>query len=181
MAHDLLGCHLVRELHNGQRLVGRIVEVEAYMGPHDTACHAAKGRTARTEVMFGPPGHAYVYLIYGIHHMLNIVTLREGYPCAVLIRAMEPVLGEPRMRLLRSAKGRQLSNGPGKLAKALAVDKSLYGHDLTQGEQLWVSARRPETKQRISSGPRVGIDYAEAEHRDAPWRLWIADNPWVSR
>ncbi|WP_346799324.1 DNA-3-methyladenine glycosylase [Halomonas sp. Bachu 37] len=177
----MLGCHLVREMPNGQRLVGRIVEVEAYVGPHDTACHAAKGRTTRTEAMFGPPGHAYVYLIYGIHHMLNVVTQREGYPCAVLIRAMEPVLGEAQMRLLRSAKGKQLSNGPGKLAKALAVDKSLYGHDLTLGEKLWVCPRRPGDTPPIATGPRVGIDYAETEHRDAPWRLWFEGNPWVSR
>ncbi|WP_202114665.1 DNA-3-methyladenine glycosylase [Vreelandella zhuhanensis] len=181
VAENLLGCHVVRELESGLHLMARIVEVEAYMGPHDSACHAAKGRTARTEVMFGPPGHAYVYLIYGMHHMLNFITLRDGYPCGVLLRAVEPVLGEPQMRLLRSAKGKQLSNGPGKLTRALGVDKSLYGHDLTLGTQLWASPRSAGFKPQIAYGPRVGIGYAESEHREAPWRLWLKGNEWVSK
>ncbi|MCL7930668.1 DNA-3-methyladenine glycosylase [Halomonas llamarensis] len=178
VARDLLGCHLVRRVEDDM-LVAKIVETEAYRGSEDSACHAHRRKTPRTEAMFGPPGHAYVYLVYGIHWLLNVVTQPEGNPCAVLIRAVEPVAGEAAMRAQRHVKGRNLSNGPGKLTNALGIDKALYGHDMTQTEALWIT--QGETPHTVATGPRVGIDYAKLHDRDAPWRLWIADNTWVSR
>lgn len=182
VARDLLGCLLVRRL-NGQLMAGRIVETEAYRGAEDSACHAHRRKTPRTEAMFGPPGHAYIYLVYGMHWLLNVVTQPAGNPCAVLIRAVEPVIGEPTMRHARSVPGRNLSNGPGKLTRALCIDKALYGHNMTQASDLadglWIASGQPPSA--IASGPRVGIDYAQPADRDAPWRLWIAHNPWVSK
>lgn len=172
VARDLLGRHLVRQTGE-QRLVGRIIEVEAYGGALDSASHASKGMTPRTEPMFGPPGHAYVYLIYGLHDMLNVVTDTTGEPGAVLIRAMTPVAGEAAMIAHRGGKrGRQLANGPGKLAQALNVTRAtLNRHDLCDGERLWLEAGEPIADAFITAGPRVGIDYAEPEDRDAPWRF----------
>lgn len=178
VARDMLGCWLVRE-YNGEQMAARIVETEAYCGAEDTACHAYRRRSPRTEAMFGPAGHAYVYLVYGMHWLLNVVTEPEGSPCAVLIRAVEPTANEAAMRAIRQATGKQLSNGPGKLTRALTIDKALYGHDMTQGDKLWISAATHDDS--IVSGPRVGIDYAQPEHRDAPWRLWLEDNAWVSK
>lgn len=178
VAHDLLGCHLVRQ-YEGELMVAKIVETEAYRGSEDSACHAHRRKTPRTEAMFGPPGHAYVYLVYGMHWLLNVVTQPEGNPCAVLIRAVEPVTGEAAMRALRDVRGRNLSNGPGKLSRALRIDKALYGHDMTQPNALWITAGEPP--HTVASGPRVGIDYAQPADRDAPWRLWIDNNPWVSK
>ncbi|MEC4766371.1 DNA-3-methyladenine glycosylase [Halomonas sp. CUBES01] len=183
VAHDMLGCWLVRE-HNGERIAARIVETEAYCGAEDSACHAHRRRSPRTEAMFGPPGHAYVYLVYGMHWLLNVVTEPEDSPCAVLIRAVEPTINEAAMRATRQATGKQLSNGPGKLTRALGIDKALYGHDMTQGNRLWISHSATDeglTTGPIATGPRVGIDYAKPEHRDSPWRLWLKDNPWVSK
>ncbi|WP_252106821.1 MULTISPECIES: DNA-3-methyladenine glycosylase [unclassified Halomonas] len=178
VAQDLLGCQLVRRV-KGELIAATIVETEAYRGATDSACHAHRRKTPRTEAMFGPPGHAYVYLVYGMHWLLNIVTQPEGNPCAVLVRAVEPCLNEDAMRRVRVARNRELSNGPGKLTRALSIDKALYGEDMTRADKLW-GAQGP-TPQRVATGPRVGIDYAEPADRDAPWRLWIADNPWVSK
>ena len=182
VARDLLGCLLIRQL-NGELMAARIVETEAYRGSEDSACHAHRRKTPRTEAMFGPPGHAYVYLVYGMHWLLNVVTQPEGNPCAVLIRAVEPVIGEPAMREWRSVAGRNLSNGPGKLTRALRIDKALYGHDMTQIgkplDGLWIAQGEPPSA--IDTGPRVGIDYAQPADRDAPWRLWSEGNPWVSK
>jgi DNA-3-methyladenine glycosylase len=178
VARAMLGCWLVRE-HNGEQMAARIVETEAYCGAEDSACHAHRRRSPRTEAMFGPAGHAYVYLVYGMHWLLNVVTEPEGSPCAVLIRAVEPTANEAAMRAIRQATGKQLSNGPGKLTRALTIDKALYGHDMTQADKLWISAATHDAS--IASGPRVGIDYAQPEHRDAPWRLWLEDNAWVSK
>ncbi len=182
VARDLLGCWLVRQL-DGELMAARIVETEAYRGSEDSACHAHRRRTPRTEAMFGPPGHAYVYLVYGMHWLLNVVTQPEGNPCAVLIRAVEPVIGEPAMRAWRSVAGRNLCNGPGKLTRALLIDNALYGHDMTQNSDpsngLWITSGEPLSA--IASGPRVGIDYAQPADRDAPWRLWSEGNPWVSK
>ncbi|MFC7369220.1 MULTISPECIES: DNA-3-methyladenine glycosylase [Vreelandella] len=178
VARDLLGCQLVR-YYEGELLVAKIVETEAYRGSEDSACHAHRRKTPRTEAMFGPPGHAYVYLVYGMHWLLNVVTQPEGNPCAVLIRAVEPVVGEAAMRALRDVKGRNLTNGPGKLTRALHIDKTLYGHDMTQSNALWITAGEPPDA--VASGPRVGIDYAQPADRDAPWRLWSDGNPWVSK
>ena len=176
---DLLGKVLVRR-RNGRKLAGIIVETEAYAGPHDLACHASKGRTARTEVMFGPAGHAYVYMIYGFHYCLNVVTDSVGYPSAVLIRAIEPAENAGIMRSLRrqAARDIDIGSGPGKLSQAMGIDKQLNGEDL-EGKILWIEDRgiRPEL---ILTSPRVGVDYA-GEYRDNKWRFFIGGNPHVSR
>jgi len=177
--NDLLGKVLVRRL-NGRNLAGRIVETEAYVGPHDLACHASKGKTRRTEIMFGPAGYAYVYMIYGFYHCLNVVTDSEGYPSAVLIRAVEPLESVAVMRKLRRdpEKDTAIGSGPGKLCRAMSIDKQLNGEDLA-GKILWIEDRhfKPES---IRTSPRVGIDYA-GEYKDKPWRFFIDGNPHVSR
>lgn len=175
IARDLLGRHLVRD-NGSERLIGRIIETEAYGGTMDSASHASRGLTPRTEPMFGPPGHAYVYLIYGIHDMLNVVTEAPGVPGAVLLRAMEPLIGEQHMVAHRGGKrGRHLSNGPGKLAQAMNVSVSeLNRHDLCLGEQLWLEAGSPVPDSLVAVGPRIGIDYAAPADRDAPWRFRLA-------
>src|SRR5262249_55249136 len=129
VARELLGAHLVRRLPRGKVIVGRIVEVEAYDGPEDRACHAWHGRTPRTEVMFGPAGHAYVYFVYGLHHCLHVVTGPVGYPAAVLVRAAEPAAGARWMDAGR-AKPEQIASGPGRLARAFQIDLSLNRADL---------------------------------------------------
>ena len=128
VAQELLGKVLVRDI-DGQRLSGRIVETEAYIGPDDTACHASKGRTPRTEVMFGPGGFAYVYFIYGMYHMLNFITEQEDFPAAVLIRAIEPLEGVEHMRTHRNnpMPEANLTNGPGKLCQALGEHNGFPG------------------------------------------------------
>lgn len=160
--------HLVRD-EGGQRREGRIVETEAYRGPEDLAAHSARGRTPRTEVMFGPPGHAYVYFIYGFWNCLNVVTEAQGVPHAVLLRALEPVTGvEDR------------TWGPGLLCRAMHIDRSLNGADLC-GDALWLerppaSGRRPA---RIARGARIGVDYA-GEWARRPWRFYDRDSRYVS-
>jgi DNA-3-methyladenine glycosylase len=179
VASDLLGKVLVRRI-NGRNLAGMVVETEAYAGPHDLACHASKGRTRRTEVMFGPAGFAYVYMIYGFHFCLNVVTDHEGFASAVLIRAIQPLENANVMKKLRGNPEREIDigSGPGKLCQALSIDKELNGEDL-EGKILWFEDRlfRP---QHILTSPRVGIDYA-GEYRDKLWRFYIQDNPHVSR
>jgi DNA-3-methyladenine glycosylase len=147
---------------------GRIVETEAYQGPQDLAAHSARGRTPRTEVMFGPPGHAYVYFIYGFWNCLNVVTARAGVPHAVLLRALEPVSG-------MSAR----SFGPGLLCRALNIDRRLNGADL-RGDTLWLErAPRAATAPRIRRATRIGVDYA-GDWAQRPWRFFDADSPYVS-
>jgi DNA-3-methyladenine glycosylase len=179
VASDLLGKILVRRL-NRRILSGIIVETEAYTGPHDLACHASKGRTRRTEVMFGPAGHAYIYMIYGFHFCLNVVTDCEDFPSAVLIRAIQPLQNVEIMRAFRRGLPRDIdiASGPGKLTKALAIDKQLNGEDL-EGRIIWIEDRgiRPAP---VLASPRVGVDYA-GEYRDKPWRFFIGGNPHVSR
>jgi DNA-3-methyladenine glycosylase len=159
VARNLLGKYLVRKLPQGVR-AGRLIEVEAYVGPHDRACHAYKGRTKRTEVLFRSPGLAYVYLIYGMYHCLNVVTERIDYPAAVLIRAVEDETG--------------LIDGPGRVCRAYGIDLTLNYHDLTMGQNLWLEDRgqRP-TRAQIGSFPRIGVDYA-GEWATRPWRFRIA-------
>jgi DNA-3-methyladenine glycosylase len=160
VARSLLGKYLIRE--NGRGAVaGRIIEVEAYVGPHDRACHASKGRTPRTDVMFGPPGVAYVYLVYGMYCCLNVVTERIDFPAAVLVRAIE-VDGA-------------LIDGPGRLCRALEIDRSLNHLDLTAGEQLWFEDRggRPP-RGKVGKFPRIGVDYAGAWAQKL-WRFRILD------
>lgn len=168
VARELIGMHLVHE-HGGVRRVGRIVETEAYQGPEDLAAHSSRGRTPRTEVMFGPPGHAYVYFIYGFWYCLNVVTRPEGVPHAVLLRALEPIEGIT-----------DKTWGPGLLCRAMHIDRSLNGLDLC-GDRLWLeypgsSAGGPP---RIATGPRIGVDYA-GEWARRPWRFFDADSPYVS-
>ncbi len=185
VARELLGQYLVREI-GGQLMRGKIVETEAYIGPNDTACHANKGRTPRTEVMFGPAGYTYIYLIYGMYNMLNFITASEGFPAAVLIRAIKPITGLEIMQQQRQKTNRKppkvanLTNGPGKLCQALGVDKQLNKRDATLGQQLWVEENSPLTEAAIATGPRIGIDYADLPDRNAPWRFWIKANPFVS-
>lgn len=156
VARSLVGKYLVRENGRG-RIAGKIIEVEAYVGPEDKACHASKGRTARTEVLFGPPGMSYVYLIYGMYYMLNVVTERREFPAAVLIRAIE-VDGE-------------LIDGPGKLCRALEIDRSLNRLDLTTGRSLWFEDRGAQVpSQQIGTFPRIGVDYAGV-WAQKPWRF----------
>lgn len=166
LAEKLIGKILVRRVE-GKECRARIVETEAYVGSHDLACHAAKGRTRRTEIMFGPGGHAYVYLIYGIHDMLNIVAGKVDDAQAVLIRAAEPLEGW----------NANLS-GPGKLAKALQITRKDNGVDLS-GESFFVM-EDPSSRPRIISTRRVGVDYA-GEWKDCPFRFLDADSKAVSR
>jgi DNA-3-methyladenine glycosylase len=155
VAPDLVGCLLVRR--EGRKVrVGRIVETEAYVGEHDLACHARAGRTSRTEVMYGEPGHAYVYLIYGVHPMLNAVCGPGSDANAVLLRSAEPVPGD--LPLLHSA------TGPGNLCKAFGIGLDRNRDDLCDGDAALFIADRPEgaRKPRIFRGPRVGVDYSGA-------------------
>lgn len=167
VAKDLLGKLLVN-LSDGVERVGKIVEVEAYLGEHDLAAHSSKGRTERTKVMFGPPGHAYVYLIYGIHYCMNVVTERDGHASAVLLRALEPV---------KNITGR--TQGPGLLCKAMAVDKRLNAHDLLSDDFYIASAPTAEAF-TIVKGPRIGVDYAR-HWAKRHLRFYIKGNPFVSR
>lgn len=168
VARDLIGLRLVR-VHRGQRMVGRIVETEAYQGPQDLAAHSSRGLTPRTATMFGPPGHAYIYLIYGFWHCLNFVTRAEGIPHAVLIRGIEPV-----------AHISDKTWGPGLLCRALNIDRKLNGADLL-GDVLWVEqpADIPKRRLRVARAPRIGVDYAK-EWALKPWRFFDRDSPYVS-
>jgi len=172
VARELLGKKLVRRI-NGLDLSGVISETEAYCGRTDSACHAYRGKTARNAVMFGKPGHAYVYFTYGMHYMLNLVTEEEGNPCAVLIRAIVPLTGIKTMEVLRNRQGPELTNGPAKLCQALSIDKSLNGRDVTLGHELWVEDYREISAKSIISTPRIGIGYAHKEHKEALWRFLI--------
>lgn len=169
----LLGCSLRRTI-NGQTILAKIVEVEAY-NQTDAASHSFKGKTTRNEVMFGPAGHLYVYFTYGMHYCCNIVTGVTGEGSAVLIRAVEPLNGEDLMRSLRPVAGVQVSNGPAKLCQALSVDTSMNGHDITQPPlELILAPKIPEDS--IVSTPRIGISRA----KDLLWRFYIKDNPYVT-
>ncbi len=167
-----MGKQLVREF-NGNILSGMIIETEAYMGLNDFASHSSKGKTSRNSVMFGQSGIAYIYFTYGMYYLLNIVTEKENIPCSVLIRAIEPVQGIEQMEIFRKRKGKELTNGPAKLCQALAIDKSLNGWDLTRGEKLWVEDYKLFPDESVKTGPRIGINYAKPDDRDAPWRFWI--------
>ena len=172
VARALLGKKLVRKIGRS-KLSGIIVETEAYCGQEDSACHAHRGKTARNAVMFGAPGHAYVYFTYGMHYMLNLVTQKEGNPCAVLIRAIMPLTGIKEMESRRKITGAQLADGPAKLCQALAIDKSLNGWDVTKGAKLWVEGYKDIPAKSILTSPRIGINYAKEEHRNALWRYCV--------
>ncbi len=174
VAGDLIGCILVRKSDNGIR-AGRIIETEAYIGMGDKASHASKGRTPRTEIMFGPPGMAYVYLIYGMYHCLNFVTERQGFPAAVLIRALEPVEGFDRnLAELPAAKKKKYLSGPGRLCREMEITRELNGHDITNSAQLYVLPRdvRPP---KIIQTPRIGVAYA-GDDALLPWRFVLASS-----
>jgi DNA-3-methyladenine glycosylase len=178
VAKQLLGKYLVRN-HSQGVTVGRIVETEAYIGPHDLACHASHGRTPRTEVMFGPAGHAYVYFVYGVHYMLNLVTEAFNHPAAVLIRALEPIDGIELMQTRRKTeKRRDLCSGPGKLCQAFAIDRSLNAADLC-GDIIHVEDRGAPVPKLLAK-PRIGVDYA-GKWKDKPFRFLARGNEFVSR
>jgi DNA-3-methyladenine glycosylase len=179
VARECIGKIVVRTCPEGVT-AGKIVEAEAYRGPKDLAAHSARGRrTSRTEVMFGPAGYAYVFLIYGMHHHLNLVTGDPGEPHAVLVRALEPVFGRRLMAIRRGIDEgrRELSNGPGKLCDALAITKADYGADLcAKGSLYLVDGPVPR---KVSRAPRVGVDYA-GEWASRPWRFFDPSSPFVS-
>jgi DNA-3-methyladenine glycosylase len=177
VARDLLGRTLSHRTGEGTT-AGRIVEVEAYMGPHDPACHAAAGLTPRTRALFGPPGTAYVYFIYGNHWCVNAVTREAGYGAAVLIRALEPIAGIALMRRRRSAaKGdRELANGPGKLCAALGIAAPQNGVPLQEGS-LRILTGSPVPDRAVRVSPRVGITKAAGEML----RFYVAQSSYVSR
>lgn len=187
VAKNLLGKILFHRV-DGVELMGRIVEVEAYVGAVDKACHCYDNRrTDRTQVMFGPPGYAYVYLIYGMYNCMNVVTEKSGEGAAVLIRALEPTDGLKQMAINRYGKGldelnkrqlKNLTNGPGKVCKALNITKANYGADLT-GDRLFIVDDGYDSFE-IGVSERINIDYAE-EAREFQWRFFIKDNPNVSK
>lgn len=168
VAPDLLGKLLVHQTELGLR-VGRIVEVEAYLGREDLAAHSSKGLTPRTRVMFGEAGHAYVYLIYGMHHCMNVVTGPAGSGSAVLLRALEPVQG------LAGD-----THGPGRLAKAMGVDKRLYGTDLCATDSVLFLADDGHEVKSVSTSARIGVHYAR-EWADKPLRFFVDGSNWVSK
>ncbi len=205
-ARALLGTILVREGPDGLVRAGRIVEVEAYIGRNDRACHARFGPTPRNRVMFGPPGRAYVYRVYGMYDCLNVVTEPEGAPAAVLVRAVEPLVGLEAMRRARvsvaaarhrwsperaareavrvaALRPERLAAGPGLVGAVLGLDPSWSGVDLCDPRSsLRLHARPPDAPEPlVASGPRVGVDYAGEPWRSVPWRLAVAGHPAVSR
>lgn len=167
VAQDILGCLMVHQTDAGLR-IGRIVEVEAYLGPTDLAAHTSRGKTARTKAMFGPPGHVYVYLIYGMYHCMNAVTGPEGSGTAVLIRALAPLCG------ITSG-----TNGPGRLCRAMDINMTHYGIDLC-GDRLWLARDQAPKPEKIARSPRIGVDYA-GEWADKPLRFYIDGHPAVSK
>lgn len=183
VAKELLGKLLVRKI-NGEELVCKIIETEAYLGADDKACHAYQNkRTSRTEAMFLPGGHAYVYLIYGMYNCLNVVSSKENRPEAVLIRAVEPLAGIDIMQQNRKVKNNKLinlTNGPGKLCQALNIDRNLNGYNLVTGQELFIIEHFQPTAFEIIADRRINVDYAE-EDALKPWRFYIKGNPFVSR
>jgi DNA-3-methyladenine glycosylase len=168
VAKDLLGQYLVH-IQEGVAQVGRIVEVEAYLGPHDLAAHSCKGLTSRTQVMFGPPGYAYVYLIYGMYHCMNVVTEQSGQAAAVLLRALEPI-DHIHLR----------TKGPGLLCKAMNITKMQNNQDLMSDHFFIAKASETLPESQIIKKPRIGVDYA-GEWAAKLLRFYIKDNPYVSR
>jgi DNA-3-methyladenine glycosylase len=174
VARELLGARLIK-IENGARIGGIITEAEAYRGEEDQGCHAKAGRTARTQVMYGPPGYAYVYFTYGNHWMLNFVCQEEGYPAAVLIRAIWPTEG---VEVIASRRGSQphkhWTDGPGKICQALAINGSFYGHDLCAPEaKIFVEPGDPIPDQSVTTGPRVGFNNVPEPWLSMPWRFLV--------
>lgn len=186
LARRLLGQRLVRCLPDGTRISGLVMETEAYLGPKDRASHAyGSRRTPGNEAMYARAGTAYVYFTYGMHYCFNVVCGAEGDPQAVLVRALQPVEGLEAMRRARGRRGhrtahdRDLCSGPARLCEALAVDRSLNGHDLTAGESLWLEPGREVAPRRVRRACRIGVDYSGAWAR-RKLRWLVADSPDVS-
>ena len=182
VAQELLGKYLFTNI-NGILTGGMIVETEAYSGENDQACHAhLNRRTRRTDIMYHEGGVAYVYLVYGIYHLFNIITNQQDRADAVLVRAIAPEEGIAEMLLRRNMQAVKpnLTAGPGVMSIALGINKKLYGADLT-GDTVWLEDRGiPIASAHIATGPRIGIDYA-GEDAQLPWRFWLKGNKWVSR
>lgn len=176
VAFDLVGKYLFTHI-DGVLTAGRIVETEAYCGRDDKACHAYNRRTPRTEIMNGKGGYAYIYLCYGIHHLFNVVTNKEDLADAVLIRALEPMIGEHEMKLRRQSTNGKLASGPGTLSQALGIHTSMTGYDLL-GDAIWIADG--QEKVDVESDVRIGVDYAE-EDALKPWRFLMKGNHYVSK
>jgi DNA-3-methyladenine glycosylase len=175
VARDLLGCKLVRH-HGGQRLVGMIVETEAYQGEEDKGCHASVGKTSRNSVMYGEPGHAYVYFTYGMHWLLNAVTGPDGVPAAVLIRSIVPLEGQEVMAHNRSkyAYTPGWTNGPAKLTQALMIKNNFNCVDLCDpGGDLWIEYGNPVSDEFVKRTARVGLNSVPEPWRSVPWRFLL--------
>lgn len=181
VARALIGMRLVRQLGD-QRVAGRIIEAEAYQGEEDLACHARAGRTARTAVMYGPPGRAYIYFTYGMHWCLNAVTGAAGEPAAVLIRALEALEGVDLIAARRAPQPRPLwLNGPAKLCQAFEIDRQLNGADLTAPQDgLWIEADEPVSETQIQTSPRIGIQNVPEPWRSIPWRVFLKEGQSLS-
>lgn len=177
LARSLLGTRLVT-VSRGARTSGVIVEVEAYLGFNDPACHAARGPTKRNAVMFRAPGYCYVYLIYGMYHCVNVVSDPEGVGSAVLIRAVEPLEGIEVMRRRRgsSIKDIDLARGPGRLCEALGISTGMSGEHFANSSRIWIEPHTIFDSSRISASGRIGISVG----KDMPLRFFVKDNPWVS-
>jgi DNA-3-methyladenine glycosylase len=172
VARELLGARLVRIL-DGVKLVGIITETEAYIGETDLACHAKAGLTPRTAPMYGPAGHAYVYFTYGNHWMLNAVTEREGFPAAVLIRAIQPIEGIEVMMMRRNGRD---TLGPGKLTQAMGITKSENQVNLTEsGSGLWIEAGQIIPEKNVTKSPRVGLNKTPEPWLSKPWRFLVKE------
>lgn len=182
VARELLGCRLVRKL-GGTLLAGAIVETEAYIGERDLACHAKAGRTRRTEIMYGPPGVAYVYFTYGMHWMLNLVTEADGFPAAVLIRALQPLEGIARMQELRGGRPlSQLASGPAKLTRALGIAREENGLDCCRhGSRLTLTRGEVVPPSSVVATPRIGLGQTPEPWLSKPWRFTVRGNGFVSR
>jgi DNA-3-methyladenine glycosylase len=184
VAPDLIGCTLVRQLPDGQKLRGLIVETEAYQ-TGDPACHAYQKKTKRNQVMFGAPGYVYVYLIYGIYHCVNVVTDRDGEASAVLIRALE--LDTKTLNVISTSPKEKLERvaaGPGKLCRAMQIDLSLYGTKLEPGQSLWIEQRSTDFQIMLNTDhlklvqtTRIGL----TQGIELPWRWYLKDCPAVSK
>jgi DNA-3-methyladenine glycosylase len=175
LAQRLIGCRLVRVLADGTRLSGVIVETEAYVGPEDACSHAAGGRrTARTATMFMRPGTAYVYFTYGMHHCMNVVCDREGHPAAVLLRALEPGEGVEVMRSMSTPGLREhlLCSGPGRLCRAMAIDRAMDATDLTSGPSMWIERPTKRSAVMLVNTPRIGVS-GGGRDRDPVASVWV--------
>ncbi|MGC9031551.1 MAG: DNA-3-methyladenine glycosylase [Minisyncoccia bacterium] len=176
VAKDLLGKYIIRKIGN-KKIIGKIVETEAYIGPKDKASHAFSGKiTERNKAEYKIGGHIYIYLVYGMYWQLNISTFKEGKPECVLIRALEPKIKNSRKNILK------IANGPGKLCNYLKLDKSFYGEDLTKSKKIWLEDWGEKIKKsEIKAALRIGIEYSGPFWSKVPWRFYIKNSPFISK